>query len=714
MKKKVLSISILISNNRAETIEKCMKSLVPLREAVPSELIIVDTGCKDEGIDIARQYADKVVEFTWCNDFAAARNAGLKECSGEWFLFMDDDEWFEDVSELIDFFNSELRNTYDALWYLVRNYENFEGTKYTESFVGRVVKLTDESKFYGKIHEWIEPFPTKIKKVSSYAHHYGYVYKSEEERQKHFDRNISLEEEAVNAHPEDIRMCCQLVQEYRAAERYTEAEKLCKKTLKETTYKQTNSFVQYLLAVLPQIYVEQKRYDDALAEFERQEKSKNLLSQTKRKIHYEKAILLGIMERFDKIQIECRKFFEEHEAFLKDRESMEHEIMDFAHYSSEKAKGVMMECALFSMISSKEYDNAEFFFDRVDWTQTKPYPYEALTALLQIYRESNNSGLLMRYLPKILEQDEMSTRFYGTIHNIYATYPEFREQLLEDLEMAGYRSGNLAYFHLLYLEKKGLLAAKDAEEYYAKSDRKYDEEVLALVLCKKEVLSLPLRYATWEVYQQAVEMDLKELSNENVDDTIECFLACEDEYPENKRSFFLYGKAVLRDRALRLYAVEMQKDEFVIDNAKVCELLEEYVLATTEYCEFMYHPSILMTEDMFALPVNYRFAYRIKRALTAEDTMATFSANIKEAAILIPEFLPMLRILVAEKEAQCAVSKKVNNPASELLQLAETLKTTVRNLIAGGQFQEAEAILAELKELMPEDKEVEELLLSIG
>ena len=63
-KRPILSISMLVSNNRRDTIEKCMESLVPLREAVPSELIIVDTGCKDEGIEIARRYTDKVVSFT--------------------------------------------------------------------------------------------------------------------------------------------------------------------------------------------------------------------------------------------------------------------------------------------------------------------------------------------------------------------------------------------------------------------------------------------------------------------------------------------------------------------------------------------------------------------------------------------------------------------------------------------------------------------------
>ena len=33
-------------------------------------------------------------EFKWCDDFAKARNAGLEKCTGEWFMYIDDDEWF--------------------------------------------------------------------------------------------------------------------------------------------------------------------------------------------------------------------------------------------------------------------------------------------------------------------------------------------------------------------------------------------------------------------------------------------------------------------------------------------------------------------------------------------------------------------------------------------------------------------------------------------
>ena len=173
-KRPILSISMLVSNNRRDTIEMCMESLVPLMKAVPSELIIVDTGCTDGSVDVARKYADKVVQFTWCKDFSAARNAGLSECTGEWFLYLDDDEWFEDVSELIAFLTSEERKHCDAVWYIQRNYDNFEGTVYNDTFVGRMVKLTPETKFCGKIHEWLEPIPRMIKRTGAYVHHYGY------------------------------------------------------------------------------------------------------------------------------------------------------------------------------------------------------------------------------------------------------------------------------------------------------------------------------------------------------------------------------------------------------------------------------------------------------------------------------------------------------------------------------------------------------------
>ena len=118
-----LSIGILVSN-RIQHIRQVMESIKPLLSAVPSELIVVDTkGEESDGsIDIVREYTDHVYPFTWCNDFAAARNVCLEHSHGEWFMFHDDDECFDDVTELIDFFLSGECNRYQCASYYIHDY----------------------------------------------------------------------------------------------------------------------------------------------------------------------------------------------------------------------------------------------------------------------------------------------------------------------------------------------------------------------------------------------------------------------------------------------------------------------------------------------------------------------------------------------------------------------------------------------------------------
>ena len=64
----LLTISILISN-RPDTVRKCLDSVKPLLENVPSELILVDTGCGEQVRSIIEEYTDQIIEFEWCKDF---------------------------------------------------------------------------------------------------------------------------------------------------------------------------------------------------------------------------------------------------------------------------------------------------------------------------------------------------------------------------------------------------------------------------------------------------------------------------------------------------------------------------------------------------------------------------------------------------------------------------------------------------------------------
>lgn len=215
----VLSISILASN-RKETIEKTIQSLEALRSKVSCELIIVDTGCSPELHNYLASHADIITNFQWCNDFAKARNAGLSLATGEWFMYMDDDEWFADADELITFFTSGEYKKYDSASYIVRNYLDMQGSQYTDSWLSRMVCLEPGMQFRSRIHEYLTPKGDRKALVHAIADHYGYVYETEEALRKHFERNETLLKEMIKEEPDSLRWYMLLAQEYRTVQEW--------------------------------------------------------------------------------------------------------------------------------------------------------------------------------------------------------------------------------------------------------------------------------------------------------------------------------------------------------------------------------------------------------------------------------------------------------------------------------------------------------------
>ncbi len=220
----LLSISLLVSN-RLDTIRKCMESIRPILERIPSELIAVDTvesGKSDGSIDVVREYTEKIVPFTWCGDFAAARNAGLEMAQGEWFMYIDDDEWLEDPSPIIDFFETGIYKHYNYAVYTVRNYTDPEGSRWADTLQGRLFPIHKDTRFVGKIHEMVlleEP----VYKLPCYAHHYGYVFRTQADKEKHIQRNLELLLGEYREDKGNCRIAAHLIQEYEGSGRFEES-----------------------------------------------------------------------------------------------------------------------------------------------------------------------------------------------------------------------------------------------------------------------------------------------------------------------------------------------------------------------------------------------------------------------------------------------------------------------------------------------------------
>ena len=86
----MITISLcMIVRNEEQTLGRCLDSVFDLTD----EIIIVDTGSKDRTREIAANYTDKIFDFEWIDDFAAARNFSFSLATQEYILWLDADDY---------------------------------------------------------------------------------------------------------------------------------------------------------------------------------------------------------------------------------------------------------------------------------------------------------------------------------------------------------------------------------------------------------------------------------------------------------------------------------------------------------------------------------------------------------------------------------------------------------------------------------------------
>lgn len=211
----VLSIGIIFKNE-IRCLERCLKSLRPLRDALPCEVVMADTGSGDGSREIAQQYADVLFDFPWIDDFAAARNAVMERCSGKWFFFIDADEWLdEDVSALVEFFSpggDEPKADVCAITEHNYYWPDFD-RGYGSFMPWRLLRMSTGVRFQGKIHEhWPMAALRGMALSKVLLHHDGYVVMNVEGEQQKRERNLKPLREEVERDPDNLLVRLQIVE----------------------------------------------------------------------------------------------------------------------------------------------------------------------------------------------------------------------------------------------------------------------------------------------------------------------------------------------------------------------------------------------------------------------------------------------------------------------------------------------------------------------
>ena len=197
----MLSVCMIVKNEEA-MLAGCLESV----KWIASEIIIVDTGSTDNTKEIAKSFGARVIDFTWNNNFAEARNVALAEARSPWILSIDADERISNPEELAFMVQHASKDTYGFMVNLTsKAVRNGTVTRYVSQLL-RLFRNHPAIKFRGMIHEQVIDCFTKWNFAFCASNieveHLGYNLSPEQMLSKQL-RNLELLDYAITATPTD-------------------------------------------------------------------------------------------------------------------------------------------------------------------------------------------------------------------------------------------------------------------------------------------------------------------------------------------------------------------------------------------------------------------------------------------------------------------------------------------------------------------------------
>lgn len=160
----MLKISLcMIVRDEESFISKTIENL----KDIVSEIIVVDTGSRDKSRECAKQYGAKVCNYIWCDDFSKVRNYSFGVASGDFIIWMDAGEFFNEINlkKLKEFVN-KLNESIDVVCMkkIIEESNNGEIIKYI--MTPRIVRKNSCIRWCGEAVEFLDVSGKMIKETS--------------------------------------------------------------------------------------------------------------------------------------------------------------------------------------------------------------------------------------------------------------------------------------------------------------------------------------------------------------------------------------------------------------------------------------------------------------------------------------------------------------------------------------------------------------------
>ena len=134
---------VVIARDEAPRIARLLDSVRPWVD----EMLGLDTGSADDTAAVAQRCGARVAHFSWCDDFAAARNVALDAAAADWHLVLDADEWLVEGGTAL----AALRHTPPAVVGALRLDDHHAAAGLVQHWLSRV--LPGHVRYSGRVHE---------------------------------------------------------------------------------------------------------------------------------------------------------------------------------------------------------------------------------------------------------------------------------------------------------------------------------------------------------------------------------------------------------------------------------------------------------------------------------------------------------------------------------------------------------------------------------
>jgi len=653
-----LTISLLASR-QIHAVRKCLDSLIPILIKIPSELIVVDTSEDNDIRQLLLQYTPHVIPFRWCNDFSKARNTGIQIAQGEWFLFIDDDEWFEDPKEIITFFSSGEYLQYNSARYVVRNYTDWTGLNYVDASLNRMARLTPETKFLNSIHESLSPFAGPIKMLSSYVHHYGYAGKILDSKT---DRNIPLLKKELQESEPTIHNYMQLAQEYMSTNNYKKAEVCAKKCL-NIEYPRDDLGKSWCIAYLPYMIYKQKEYQRALETGKEMLRHPQCSDLSSLRIYIDLVAICDDLENHDKDIIIYVKAYHQHlyqmdshpERWAKQTvgilgEQHIKDTKDFLHFLGFKAA-----------IQAEDSESSIFFLQCLPWKNDgikKLYPN-----FFTILNNEKNKKFFLNLTTKL----DISEPFIYMMKSIAAW------------------------------ENKNL---KRSQKYFKLSVESHDTHILvetALLSYQSqgEISLSPVLYHTDISQLESISLYLT--SNVEIN-KLSHWINLTKSYLSDFPIHSLYLLIAFQSKRLIEGVLDIEDNDLFHEIYYYCQWVKSYTTS-------VYNKNFLTSYNNNFLPPNYRFALQMEKVFEdlERSNYPQVLQRLRETIYIYKPFCGVIRRMLS------IIADEINQPEQanpEFLALGTQVKNIVRSLIQEERYEDAQPFIQQLSTLLPKDLEV--------